>query len=98
MGRLAHDELAPMALGYVHAWLAEDYWTIGRISAELAGADPERVAETFSVIAASLLTEACGGDCARAALLARRRYSQRAGRQARHSSMPTSSGSADRSA
>jgi hypothetical protein len=95
--QLAHDELVPMALGYVHAWLTEDYWTIGRIRAELAGADAERVAETFSVIAASLLTEACGGDSAKAAVLARRQYSQRVGREARYSSISASSLSADQS-
>ena len=95
MTQLAHDELVPMALGYVHAWLAGDYWTIGRIRAELAGADPERVAETFSVIAASLLTEACAGDSAKAAVLARRQYSQRVGREARYSSISASSRSAD---
>ena len=86
-----------MALGYVHAWLTDDYWTIGRIRAELAEADAERVAETFSVIAASLLTAACDGDSAKAAALARRQYSQRVGREARYSSISASSRSADQS-
>jgi len=46
------------------------------------------------VIAASLLTEACGGDSAKAAVLARRQYSQRVGREARYSSIsaPSRSG------
>ncbi len=35
--QLEHDELVPMALGYVHAWLAEDYWTI--LSASSRSAD-----------------------------------------------------------
>jgi hypothetical protein len=86
-----------MALGYVHAWLAEDYWTIRRVRAQLAGTDPVRVAETFSVIAASLLTETCGGDSAKAAVLARRQYGQRVGREARYSSISASSRSADQS-
>jgi hypothetical protein len=55
------------------------------------------LAETFSVIAASLLTEACAGDSAKAAVLARRQYSQRVGREARYSSISASSRSADQS-
>jgi hypothetical protein len=31
MAQLADDELAPMALGYIQAWLAEDYWTVAKI-------------------------------------------------------------------
>jgi hypothetical protein len=85
-------------VGHGSPWLAQDYWTIRRIRAELAGASPERVAETFSVIAASLLTEACAGDSAKAAALTRRRYSQRVGREARYSSISASSRSADQSA
>jgi hypothetical protein len=35
-------------------WLADDYWTVARISVELSEADPELVAETFSLMAAPL--------------------------------------------
>jgi hypothetical protein len=42
-----------------------------------------------------LLTEACGGDSGKAAVLTRRRYSQRVGREARYSSISASSSSAD---
>jgi hypothetical protein len=81
MSDLGHDELAPMALGYVQAWLASDSWTVARIADELDGCDPQRVAETFSVIAASLLAEACGSK-AKASALVRKRISERVGRMA----------------
>lgn len=84
MAQLSHDELAPMALGYIQAWLADDYWTIGKISAELSGADPELVAETFSLTAAALMTQAFGGDASKAAALARKACSERVGRYARY--------------
>jgi hypothetical protein len=76
-----HDQLAPMALGMVRAWLADDYWTIGRIRDELVslGAAPEAIAETFSIIAASLLTEATGD----AAAVVDRKIAKRIGAQAR---------------
>ena len=73
-----------MALGYIHDWLADDYWTVARISAELAGADPELVAETFGLMAVSLLTDAFQGDTGKAAALARKSCSKRVGRAARH--------------
>ena len=53
MAQLAHDDPAPMALGYVQAWLADDYWTVAKISAELSGTDAERVAETLSPMTAA---------------------------------------------
>jgi len=84
MAHLAHDELAPMALGYIRAWVADDYWTVARISAELSEASPELVAVTFSLMAAALLTEASGGDAGKAAALAREACSERVGRYARH--------------
>jgi hypothetical protein len=76
--------LQTQAYGYIHAWLAEDYWTIARIVAALqdSGATMEQVAETFSLAAASLLTTACGTAEAAAALAARR-YSGDAARQGR---------------
>ncbi len=89
MAQLAHDELAPMALAYIHAWLADDYWTVARISAEpsgaeLSGVDPELVAGTFSLMAALLLTDAFQGDTGQAAALARKGCSNRVGRAAPH--------------
>lgn len=49
-----------------------------------SGAEPELVAETFSLMAAALLTEAFGGDAGKAAALARKVCSERVGRYARH--------------
>ena len=69
MPDLGHDDLAPMALGYIAAWLNSDHWTVARIADELDGSDPQRVGETFSVIAASLLTEACGSEAKASALV-----------------------------
>lgn len=79
-------KLLIMAYGYVHAWLAEDYWTIARIVAELedCGATMVQVAETFSIAAAALLTDAHDGDRFKATALAARRYSTNAGRTARN--------------
>jgi len=73
-----------MALGYIYAWLADDYWTVARISAELSGADPALVAETFSLMAVPLLTDAFQGDAGKAAALARKSCSKRVGRSARY--------------
>jgi len=79
-------KLLIMAYGYVHAWLAEDYWTIARIVAELedSGASMVQVAEAFSLAAAALVTDAYGGDRFKAMGLAARRYSANAGRKARN--------------
>jgi hypothetical protein len=84
MAQLAHDELAPMALGYIQAWLADDYWTVAKIGAEVSGADPELVAETFSLAAAALLVQAFDGNAVKAAALARKACSERVGGYARH--------------
>ncbi len=61
--------LQVMALAYIRAWLDKDYWTIARIALALeeSGAGMLQVAETFSLAAASLLTEAHGGSSAQAA-------------------------------
>jgi hypothetical protein len=79
MSDLGHDDLAPMALGYIAAWLNSDHWTVARIADELDGCNPQRVGETFSVIAASLLTEACGSE-AKASALVSKRISERVSR------------------
>jgi hypothetical protein len=52
-----------MAPAAVYSVLAEDHWTQAGIGAELAdmGATPQEVAMTFSVMAAAMLQEACGG-------------------------------------
>jgi hypothetical protein len=75
-----------MAYGWIHAWLAEDYWTTGRIRAQLeaSGASPGQVAECFSLAAAALLTEAFEGDKLKAMALAARKYSDRVGKTARN--------------
>jgi hypothetical protein len=79
-------DLLIQAYGYVHAWLAKDYWTTARIVAELedSGATMQQVAECFSLAAAALLTDAYEGDRFKAMRLAQVRYSNNAGRQARH--------------
>lgn len=77
--------LQVQAAGYVHAWLAQDFWTIARIADEItrAGYTPAQVAEVFSLFAASLLTEAFAGARSGAAALAAARYGAEAGKQAR---------------
>ena len=59
-----HGRVRAMGLAYIRAWLDEDYWTIARIVVALkeSGATMQQVAETFSLAAASLLTEAHGGN------------------------------------
>jgi lambda repressor-like predicted transcriptional regulator len=78
--------LMTMAYGYIHAWLVEHYWTIARIVAALQdnGATMDQVAETISLAAAALLTDAFGGSSVRAAQLVAGRISETAGRQARY--------------
>jgi hypothetical protein len=78
--------LMTMGYGYIHAWLVEDYWTIARIVAALQdnGATMDQVAETISLAAAALLTDALDGSSVRAAQLVAGRISEAAGRQARH--------------
>lgn len=75
-----------MAYGWIHAWLAEDYWTTGRIRAQLeaSGASPGQVAECFSLAAAALLSEAFEGDKLEAMALAARKCSDRVGKTARN--------------
>ena len=77
--------LMTMAYGYIHAWLAEDYWTIARIVAAMqdSGATMEQVAETFSLAGAALMTDTVGGSSVRAAQLVASRIIETAGRQAR---------------
>jgi hypothetical protein len=75
-----------MALGCIYAWLAEDYWTITRIelALEATGATPRQVAESFSVAAASMLSDVCGGDSHTAEVLAATTAFGDVGRLARH--------------
>ena len=69
VGAPGHETLQPMAGAYIRAWLDKDYWTIARIVAALedSGATPGQVAETISLAAAAMLTEAHGGSSAAAA-------------------------------
>lgn len=73
-----------IAYGWVHAWLAEDYWTVARLMAELEdlGATMHQVAECFSLAAAALLTDAAGDKYA-AMALATRKYSEKVSKRAR---------------
>lgn len=73
-----------IAYGWVHAWLADDYWTVARLMAELEdlGATMQQVAECFSLAAAALLTDAAGDKYAAMALAARK-CSEKVGRRAR---------------
>jgi hypothetical protein len=68
-----HDELAPMAAGAIHAFLSDETQTSIRIAVELEdmGATVNGVANTYAVIAAAMLTEACGGKAQARALAAR---------------------------
>ena len=79
-----HDELAPMAAGAIFAFLSDETQTSIRIAAELEdmGATVNGVANTYAVMAAAMLTEACGGQAQARALAAR--WAQRiSARQAR---------------
>jgi hypothetical protein len=80
------NKILIMAYGWIHAWLAEDYWTTGRIRAQLeaSGANPGQVAECFSLAAAALLSEAFEGNKLKAMALAARKYSDRVGKTARN--------------
>jgi hypothetical protein len=77
--------LQTMGLAYIHAWLTEDYWTIAQITLalEASGATWQQVAESFSLAAASLLTDVCGGNSTHAAALAATKAHSDAARQAR---------------
>jgi hypothetical protein len=79
-----HDELAPMAAGAIFAFLSDETQTSIRIATELEdmGATVNGVANTYAVMAAAMLTEACGGQAQARALAAR--WAQRiSARQAR---------------
>ena len=77
--------LETMGLAYIHAWLTEDYWTIAQITRALAasGATWQQVAESFSLAAASLLTDVYGGHSTLAAAAAATKAHEDAARQAR---------------
>lgn len=77
--------LQTIGLAYIHAWLTEDYWTIAQITLalEASGASSQQVAESFSLAAASLLTDVCGGNSTHAAALAAAKAHSDAARQAR---------------
>lgn len=77
--------LQTMGLAYIHAWLTGDYWTIAQITLamEQAGATWQQVAESFSLAAASLLTDVYGGHSALAAAAAATKAHEDAARQAR---------------
>jgi len=64
--------LKTMAQGYIYAWLAEDYWTMTQIEGalEARGVTARQVAESFSLAAASMLNDICGGDSLHAEVLA----------------------------
>ncbi len=59
-----HDEMAPMAVGMVYSFLTGDTYTGVMISREVdqLGESPGHVADTFAVMAAAMLVEACGGQ------------------------------------
>ena len=79
--------LQTMGLAYIHAWLTGDYWTIARITKamEEAGASWQQVSESFSLAAASLLTDVFGGNSTAAAAAAAAKAHSDAARQARAS-------------
>jgi hypothetical protein len=59
-----HDEMTPMAVGMIYAFLAGDTYTGIMISREVdqLGESHGHVADTFAVMAAAMLVEACGGQ------------------------------------
>jgi hypothetical protein len=59
-----HDEMAPMVVGMIYAFLAGDTYTGVMISREVdqLGESHGHVADTFAVMAAAMLVEACGGQ------------------------------------
>jgi hypothetical protein len=68
-----HDEIAAMAPAAIYSVLAKDTDTNVAIGEELAdiGATPQEVTATFAVLAAAMLTEACGGTAEARRLAAR---------------------------
>jgi hypothetical protein len=77
--------LQTQGLAYITAWLRKDFWTIAQISLDLqaTGATAQQVAESFSLAAAALLTDMCGGSSTWAGQLADAAALADAGRQAR---------------
>jgi len=77
--------LQTMGLAYIHAWLTRDYWTIAQITLalEASGASWQQVAESFSLAAASLLTDVFDGSPTLAAVAAIGKARGDAARQAR---------------
>jgi hypothetical protein len=77
--------LQTQGLAYIAAWARKDWWTIAQIGLDLdrTGATAQQVAESFSLAAAALLTDMCGGSSTRAAQLAEAAALADAGRQAR---------------
>ena len=79
-----HDELAPMAAGAIFAFLSGETQTSIRIAEQLEdmGATGSGVGTSFAVIAAAMLTDACGGQ-AQARALAERWAQRISAREAR---------------
>ena len=79
--------LQTMGLAYIHAWLTRDFWTMAHITKamEEAGATWQQVAESFSLAAASLLTDVFDGRSTLAAAAAATKAHSDAARQARAS-------------
>ncbi len=79
-----HDEMAPMAVGMIYAFLAGDTYTGILICREVdqLGESHGHVADTFAVMAAAMLVEACGGQV-NARVLADRWARKIAAREAR---------------
>ena len=68
-----HDEIVAMAPAAIYSCLTRDDDTAVAIGDELAamGATPQEVAATFSILAAAMLGEACGGRAEARRLAAR---------------------------
>jgi hypothetical protein len=79
-----HDEIVAMAPAAIYSCLTRDDDTAVAIGDELAAMDatPQEVAATFSILAAAMLGEACGGQ-AEARRLAARWTQKITGREAR---------------
>jgi hypothetical protein len=77
--------LQTMGLAYIHAWLTRDFWTIAQITLAMedSGASWQQVAESFSLAAASLLTDVFDGSSTLAAAAAAGKAHADAARQAR---------------
>lgn len=73
------------AKAYVEGWLARDDWLMDRIAVAVdgSGASRRQIAEEFSLAAAALLVDACGGDLAGARRVAAGRLAEDVAAQAR---------------